>query len=115
MAKKRENYLDLIPKHSDKISYEKTDGGQVTLLIENKGFFNRLMQKIAKKPRVTRVETQGQGGFVWLCIDGERTVYDIALALKDEFGDAAEPVCGRLLTYLHTLEECGFVEMIKPG
>ncbi len=111
MAKKRENYLDLIPKHSDKISYEKTDDGQVTLLIENKGVFNRLMQKIAGKPRVTRVETEGQGSFVWLCIDGKRTVFDIARALRDEFGDAAEPVCERLLIYLHTLERCGFVEM----
>ncbi len=114
MAKKKsENYLDLIPRHSDKISYEKTDDGQVTLLIENKGVFNRLMQKIAKKPRITRVDAEGQGSFVWLCIDGERTVFDIALALKDEFGDDAEPVCERLLTYLHTLEGCGIVEMTK--
>lgn len=115
MAKmKSENYLDLIPRHSDRISYEKTDDGQVTLLIENKGVFNRVMQKIAGKPRITRVDTQGQGSFVWLCIDGEKSVFEIARALENEFGDAAEPVYERLLTYLHMLQRCGFVEMTKP-
>lgn len=102
--KKCDNYFDLIPRHSDKISYEKTVDGKVTLLVENKGVFNRLMQKIAGKPRITRVDAEGQGSFVWLCIDGERTVFDIARALKDEFGDAAEPVCERLITYMHMLE-----------
>lgn len=113
MAKKNEtNYLDLIPVHSDKISYE-TNGEQVTILIENKGVFNRILQKIAKKPHITRVDLQGQGSFVWLCIDGEKTVYDIAARVKEKFGEEAEPLYNRLVTYMHTLENCGFVVIKK--
>lgn len=114
MAKKNDkNYLDLIPKYSDRISYEKDEQGQVTILIENKGIINKLMQKIAKKPRITRIDLQGQGNFVWLCIDGKKTVYDIAAEVKEKFGDDAEPLYDRLITYMHTLENCGFVEMIN--
>lgn len=115
MARKKSkvNYLDLIPKHSDRISYEKSDDGQVTILIENKGVFNTILQKIAKKPRITRVDLEGQGNFVWLCIDGKKTVFDIANALEERFGEDAEPVYDRLLTYMNMLERCGFVEMIN--
>lgn len=112
MAKKNDkNYLDLIPEHSSRISYEKDEQGQVTILVENKGFFNKIMQLIAKKPRITRIDLQGQGNFVWLCIDGKKTIYEIAAEVKAEFGDDAEPLYDRLVTYFHTLERCGFVEM----
>lgn len=115
MAKKKEaNYLDFIPSHSDRVSYEKNADGQVTILIENKGVFNRLFQKIANKPKVTRVDLQGQGNFVWLCIDGKKTVYDIAGEVKAKFGEEAEPLYNRLITYMHILENCGFIVMKKP-
>ena len=114
MAKKKEaNYLDFIPSHSDRVSYEKNADGQVTILIENKGVFNRLFQKIAEKPKITRVDLQGQGNFVWLCIDGKKTVYDIAEEVRARFGEEAEPLYNRLVTYMHTLESCGFVVMKK--
>lgn len=115
MSKKKEtNYFDLIPVHSDRISYEKDGSGQVTILVENKGVFNRLFQKIAEKPKITRVDLQGQGNFVWLCIDGKKTVYDIAEEVRARFGEEAEPLYNRLVTYMHTLESCGFVVMKKP-
>ena len=114
MAKKDDkNYLDLIPVHSEKISYETDENGQVTILVENKGIINTLMQKLFKKPRITRIDLQGQGNFVWLCIDGKKTVFDIAAQVKERFGEEAEPLYDRLVTYMHTLESCGFVVMKK--
>ena len=114
IAKKDEkNYLDLTPVHSDKISFETDENGQVTILVENKGIINTLMQKLLKKPRITRIDLQGQGNFVWLCIDGKRTVFDIAAQVKERFGEEAEPLYDRLVTYMHTLESCGFVVMKK--
>lgn len=114
MAKKdAKNYLDLIPVHSDKITFETDENGQVTILVENKGIINRIMQKLAKKPKITRIDLQGQGNFVWLCIDGKKTVFDIAAEIKSEFGEEAEPLYDRLVTYMHTLENCGFVVMKK--
>lgn len=114
MAKKDDkNYLDLIPVRSGKISFETDENGQVTILVENKGIINTLMQKLLKKPRITRIDLQGQGNFVWLCIDGKRTVFDIAALVRERFGDEAEPLYDRLVTYMHTLENCGFVVMKK--
>lgn len=114
MAKRDEkNYLDLIPVHSDRITFETDENGQVTILIENKGIINGIMQKLAKKPKITRIDLQGQGNFVWLCIDGKKTVFDIAAEVKAEFGEEAEPLYDRIVTYMHTLESCGFVVMKK--
>ena len=111
MAKNSKNYLDLVPIRSGKLAFEQDEAGRVTVIIENKGLLNFLMQKIAKKPRFSRIILEGQGSFVWLCIDGKRTVYDIALLVGTEFGEAAEPIYSRLLSYMHTLETCGFIEM----
>ncbi|MGN1304029.1 MAG: PqqD family protein [Oscillospiraceae bacterium] len=114
MAKKDErNYLDLIPVHSAKLSFEKDESGRVTIVVENKGFFNSILQKIAKKPRFTRIDLQGQGSFVWLCIDGKKTVYEIAQDVRKKFGEEAEPLYDRLVTYMHTLESCGFILLKK--
>lgn len=109
--KYEKNYLDLIPRRSGKLTFEKDESGRVTIVVENKGFFNSVLQKIAKKPRFTRIDLQGQGSFVWLCIDGEKTVFDIAEEVREKFGEEAEPLYDRLVTYMRTLESCGFVFM----
>ena len=45
--KKKENYLERKPQRCDDISWSK-EGEIVTLAIENKGFMNRVFQKLLK-------------------------------------------------------------------
>ncbi|MGN0599765.1 MAG: PqqD family protein, partial [Oscillospiraceae bacterium] len=113
--KYEKNYLDLIPLHSGKLTFEKDESGRVTVVVENKGFFNSILQKIAQKPRFTRIDLQGQGSFVWLCIDGKRTVFEIAEEVRKKFGEEAEPLYDRLVTYIRTLESCGFICLPRMG
>ena len=49
------------------------------------------------------------GSFIFPLIDGQRTVGDIALLVKAEFGDAAEPLYPRLTKYMQILRNNGFV------
>jgi hypothetical protein len=51
------------------------------------------------------------GNFIWPLIDGKRTVGDIALLVKAEFGDKAEPLYNRLVVYMRNLEMYHFVVM----
>lgn len=118
--KEKKNYLDFIPvqnvesEYDDSISISENDDGakkyrKIMLCVENKGVFNRMAQKCFKKPRVTKVHLDKMGNFIWPLIDGEKSIYDIAAYVKDEFGDEAEPLYERLTQYMKTLESYGFV------
>ena len=47
---KKVNYLELIPLHSEKIKSTVDSEGNITILIENKGIFYWITQKLLKKP-----------------------------------------------------------------
>ena len=89
------------------------ESGLVTLEIENKGFFNRLAQKLFKKPKITYIHLEEIGSFVWPLIDGEKSITDIGVFVKEHFGEKAEPLYERLAKYFKVLESYGFVKFKK--
>lgn len=114
MAKQNKNYLDLVPEHNKKYRFETNESGDVTIFVENRGIFNKAAQLLLKKPEISQIHLEGMGNFIWMQMDGIRTVYDIALLVKNRFGQQAEPLYDRLLQYLKTLEDYGFIIM-KSG
>lgn len=107
-----DNYLDLVPVRCKEIDYVE-EGEKIALKFENKGVFNRLAQKLFKKPEYTFVHLDDYGTFVWLNIDGKVTVYEIGQRLKEKFGDKTEPLYPRLVQYFHNMEKYGFAEIKK--
>lgn len=106
------NYLDYIPSHTG-LKYETDTDGTVTLFVENKGLFNKIAQLLFKKPKTSQIHLEYMGSFIWPLIDGKRTIYDIALLVKEQYGDKAEPLYNRLVQYMRNLEDYGFITMIK--
>ncbi len=110
--KAKKNYLDFVPKH--KIERFNTDEkGIVTLEIENKGVFNKVAQKLFKKPKISYIHLDEMGSFVWPFIDGKRNITEIGQLVKEYFGEKAEPLYPRLAQYFKTLESYGFVKFDK--
>jgi hypothetical protein len=109
--KESQNYLDMIPFHNEKFQWEQDEEGTVTILVENRGVFNRLAQKFLKKPKITQVHLEEMGSFIWLQMDGGRSVYDIAQLVQQEFGEKADPLYERLVTYLQMLQSYEFVRL----
>jgi hypothetical protein len=109
--KKSENYLDMIPSRNEKYSWKQDEEHIVTILVENKGVFNRMAQKFLKKPKVSQIHLEEMGSFIWLQMDGKRSVYDIAQQVQQEFGEKAEPLYDRLVTYLRMLQDYEFVRV----
>jgi hypothetical protein len=109
--KKSENYLDMIPFHNEKYGWKQDEEHIVTILVENKGVFNRMAQKFLKKPKVSQIHLEEMGSFIWLQMDGKRSVYDIAQQVQQEFGEKAEPLYDRLVTYLRMLQDYEFVRV----
>ncbi|MBO5144703.1 MAG: PqqD family protein [Lachnospiraceae bacterium] len=107
----KDNYLDFIPVRCGKVKYETDEKAQVILVVEHKGIFDKIAQTFFRKPRCSYIHLDTLGSFVWLHLDGKKTVYEISGAVKEEFGDKAEPLYKRLASYMRTLETCGLVEM----
>lgn len=111
-SKENENYLDKRPLRNEKFSWS-SEGGKVTLEIENKGVWNRIFQKLFKKPRITYIHLDEMGSFVWPLLDGEKTVSEIGEAVERQFGDKASPLYERLVKYFRILESYHFIYFNK--
>ncbi len=112
MSKKEENFLDYVPKISDKHSWDKDDSGKVTVHMVHKGFYAKIAQKFFHRPRVSHIALDEMGSFIYPRIDGENTINDIAEMVKAEFGEKAEPLYDRLVHYMKILYNNDFIEYV---
>ena len=111
MKKSKMNYLDYIPVKNEELEWEMTDNGVVMIYRTNKKWMERITQVLLKKPKVTKIELEEYGTFIWPLIDGKRSVYDIAQLVKEEFGDKAEPLYERLVAYFRSMDANNLIQM----
>jgi hypothetical protein len=106
------NLLDLIPKRM--IEYEVSDQGLVTLLAPR--FKNRLLRKWLQ-PRLKnpflKVKLDEVGSAVWLLCDGQKSVKEIAVPLKEMFEEKIEPCYDRLGMFFQQLEGAHFIYYVN--
>lgn len=106
---KNENYLEKIPMRAPSIRFSTDEAGIVTLEIENKGFMNRLAQKLFKKPKISYVHLDKLGSFIWPMLDGKKNVAALAEEVEKKFGEEAHPLYERLIKYLEVLSSYHFI------
>lgn len=104
-----QNYLDRCPLRNPLIIWNSDDNGKVTLEIENTGVFNRIAQKLLKKPRISYVHLDEIGSLAWLNANGEKTITEIGEIVKSSFGEKAEPLYERLAKYFQIHESYNFI------
>ncbi len=107
--KKDENVLDYIPIRSTKITYNKKENGLIEIILPRDSLIEKITRKLFFTPDKYRVELDKMGSFVWEQIDGERTIYEIAMLVKESFKEEAEPVYERLLQYINILRNNNFI------
>ena len=107
--KKSENYLEFVPIPRRGLHYEVVDGA-VTIFRENTGLFNRLAQKFWHRPKITRIQLDEMGNFIWPLMDGTRDISAIADRIKETYGEQAEPLYNRAVQYFKILSDYGFIE-----
>lgn len=105
------NYLDFIPVRCGTVICTAGSDGHVTVVRENRGFFNMMAQRFFGKPEKTYIHLDELGSFVLLCMDGTRTVYEISCIVRERFGEKAEPLFDRLVQYVRSLEAGGIIEL----
>ncbi len=106
---KPQNFLDKKPLRHPDLKWETDENGLVTLAIENKGVFNRIAQKVFKKPKISYVHLDEMGSFIWPLLDGEKDITALGNPVNAHFGEKAYPLYERLVKYLQILESYGFI------
>lgn len=109
---KEENYLDYVPKKSNKIHWEEKEDGLIQIIIYRDSLFERIVRKLFFTPDKYRVDLDEMGSFIWKHIDGKKTLQDIAELIKDEFGDEAEPLYDRFIQYINILKNNKFIKFV---
>ena len=105
MKKDNPNHLDQVYVHSEKFPYECDENGIVTVLEPQEHLIQRAFRKIgAKIPKYKKMELDEYGSFVYLQIDGEKTVREIGEALKQKHKGAGDQLYERLCKYLEALD-----------
>lgn len=107
--KNNENYLEKKPIKNPEISWSVKET-KVVLEIENKGIFNKIAQKLFKKPKISYIDLDEIGSFIWPLIDGNTDIITLGEKVKEHFGDKAEPLYERLSQYIKILESYKFIK-----
>jgi hypothetical protein len=102
------NLLDLVP--TPIIGHEVNDDGIVTLHAPR--FKSRILRRLLV-PRLKRpsfkVELDDIGSALWLLLDGERDVKEIARVMHERFGERIEPCYDRMGMFFQQLERARFI------
>lgn len=115
MKKSNRNFLELIPSKNEKIEWDRDENDNVILRIENKGIFNSIAQKLFKKPKISNIHMDKMGSFIWIMIDGTRTVSELADMQKEKFGDKSEPLYPRIVKFFQIMESYSFIKFINKN
>lgn len=105
----KKNFLDFIPKRNALIEWSADKKGIVTLAVKNRGFYNRVVQVLFRRPKISYISLEEFGSFIWQKLDGEISVYEIGVLVKEHFGKKAEPLYERLCAYIKTLRRQEYI------
>lgn len=107
--KNQRNYLDFVPIKNPDIEYQTGDNGKVTVFIEWKGFYHRIAQKFFHRPRVSDIQLDDYGSFVWLAIDDNKDVHQLSKELDARFPNM-EKSLSRLIKFLEILRDSHLIQ-----
>lgn len=107
--KKDENFLDYIPVRNPEFEWKIKENGLAEVSVINKGFFNKIAQTVFRRPRVSHIELDEYGTFMWENIDGESDILALSEKMKAHFGEKAEPVLERLVKFIKILQTNQFI------
>lgn len=103
------NLLELIPVRT--IEWSQEPEGKIILLKPkySSPFLKKLLLPRLKNPNF-KINLDEIGSYLWLLIDGEKTVEQIAQLFKIRFGERVEPLHDRLSQFLMNLEKNRFIK-----
>lgn len=107
-----EDVLNLVFKKSENVEYEVSEDGVVTILEKQNHKIQNLFRKLKFKiPMYKKMELDKYGSYIFLQIDGKKSVKDIGENLELKYGEEIHPIYERLLLFLnHINVNCQYIE-----
>lgn len=109
----KRNYLDFVPVRNPSMPWSRDEKGIVTVDVTHRGIAAKVAQTAFNRPKVSHIELDRFGSFIWQQIDGQQNIYQIGQKLGEAFGKEAEPLYERLITYFRTLAENKYISYKK--
>lgn len=110
---KQKNFLDYVPRRNKNYDYVVSNDGTVTIHVKWKGPYHKIATVLFKKPDTSHIDLDTIGSWVWLAMDGKKTVYDLAKEFKKAFPDEEKPL-ERLAQFLKILHNNQFIVYNVP-
>lgn len=104
------DYMNHVALYNDKLDWQISENGYVNLTIENKGIYNKIAQKLFRKPRYTNIELDCYGSRLWLYIDGKSTIYEIFMQMTYAFPDEKN-MYERVNRFVAILQKNSFIKI----
>ncbi len=115
MMNSNEEVLSIVFKISDKIEHEVDKDGIVTVLEKQDHKIQSFLRKIKFKiPMYKKMKLDKYSSYVFLQIDGKKTIKEIGENLELKYGQESHPLYERLLLFLNHIEvNCNYIEKLK--
>lgn len=112
--KNNDEVLSIVFKKSDKIEYELSEDNIVTILEKQDHKIQRFFRKLKVKiPMYKKTELDKYGSYIFLQIDGVKTVKELGEDLDLKYGEEAHPIYERLLLFLNHIDvNCHYIEKL---
>lgn len=106
--------LDIVFTIDDKLQYEVNEDGIVTVLQKQNHWMQKFFRKLKVKiPMYKKVSFDKYGSYVFLEIDGKKTVKEIGASLERKYGIDTHPLYERLLLFLNHIEvNCKYINKL---
>ncbi|WP_024620245.1 PqqD family protein [Metaclostridioides mangenotii] len=103
--KSNEEVLNLVYQIRDDLEYEVDEKNIVTIIKRQEHWVQRFFRKLRFKiPEITYIKLDSYSSFIFLNIDGNRTVKEIGEIMDEKYGEEAKPLYERLLLFLNHIE-----------
>ncbi len=104
-----EEFLEFVPKRFEFEWYENEDGNIVLKVPKFKSDLGKSFCKLIKKDDKFVANLDGLGSFVWLNIDGVKTIGEILKKLKKKFPEE-ENIKQRLFLFLQQMRGLNYID-----
>lgn len=97
-------YLLNVPMVNSKLDFD-ISNNQLTVRFQHQSRIQKILRKIGFKiPTETILDFDEISQFVFQQIDGQRNIYEIGQLVSKKYGEQAEPLYERLVTFIDYLE-----------
>lgn len=113
--KTNEDVLNIIYRKKESVIF-RTNGKKLVIIMELQNHkIQRFFRKVGFKiPKYKEIEMDKFSSFIFLLIDGEKTVREIGEIIEEKFGEEIKPLYERLLLFLNHIDvNCNYIEKIN--